>query len=161
MFSSSCTLAFLTPSLHNRAASLYSSQDPCPHFHCLCSSFLPCSLTSRSQISYAGLFPSFPDFLHLGIESSCALWKASLKICQLCSAPLSLRAVSQRVLLTNSEELQVFFPKTQVLTLLFAWPISLRTKIAASVLKVTFCVSHVIHHTGNHSFIALGYYIFI
>ncbi|KAK4829838.1 hypothetical protein QYF61_006848, partial [Mycteria americana] len=35
------------------------------------------------------------------IKSSCALWKESLKICQLCSAPLSLRTVSQGVLLTN------------------------------------------------------------
>ncbi|KAK4826321.1 hypothetical protein QYF61_007406 [Mycteria americana] len=94
-FSSSCALAFLTPSLHNQAASLYSSQDTCPCFHCLCSSFLPFSLTSRSQLIHARLLPSFPDFLHLGIESSCTLWKASLKICQLCSAPLSLRAVSQ------------------------------------------------------------------
>ncbi|KAK4823598.1 hypothetical protein QYF61_003798 [Mycteria americana] len=94
-FSSSRTLAFLTPSLHNRAASLYSSQDTCPCFHCLCISFLPFSLTSRSRLSHARLLPSFPDFLHLGIESSCTLWKASLKTCQLCSAPLSLRAVSQ------------------------------------------------------------------
>ncbi|KAK4827741.1 hypothetical protein QYF61_021202, partial [Mycteria americana] len=29
-------------------------------------------------------------------------WRVSLKICQLCSAPLSLRAVSQGILLTNS-----------------------------------------------------------
>ncbi|KAK4822109.1 hypothetical protein QYF61_010037 [Mycteria americana] len=101
-FHSSCTLAFLTPSLHNQAASLYSSQDTCPSFHCLCISFLPFSLTSRSQLIHTGPLPSFPDFLHLGIESSCTLWKASLKICQLCSAPLSLRAVSQGVLLTNS-----------------------------------------------------------
>ncbi|KAK4823326.1 hypothetical protein QYF61_000928 [Mycteria americana] len=90
-FSSSCSLAFLTPSLHNHAASLFSSEDTCPCFHCLCISFLPFSLTSR----HAGLLPSFPTFLHLGTESSCALWKASLKICQLCSAPLSLRTVSQ------------------------------------------------------------------
>ncbi|KAK4816953.1 hypothetical protein QYF61_025776, partial [Mycteria americana] len=87
-FSSSCALAFLTPSLHNRAASLYFSQDTCPCFHCLCISFLPFSLTSS-------LLPFLPDYLHLRIESSCALWKASFKICQLCSAPLSLRAVSQ------------------------------------------------------------------
>ncbi|KAK4818403.1 hypothetical protein QYF61_012324 [Mycteria americana] len=94
-FSSSCALAFLTPSLHNCAASLYSSQDLSPCFCCLCISFLPFSLTSRSQVIHASLLPSFPDFLHLGIESSCTLWKASLKICQLCSVPLSLRAVSQ------------------------------------------------------------------
>ncbi|KAK4827897.1 hypothetical protein QYF61_022320 [Mycteria americana] len=90
-FSSICALAFLTPSLHKPAASVYFSQHTCPCFHCLCISFLPFSLTS----SHASPLPSFPDFLHLGIKSSWALWKASLKICQLCSAPLSLRAVSQ------------------------------------------------------------------
>ncbi|KAK4827158.1 hypothetical protein QYF61_015112 [Mycteria americana] len=63
--SSSCPLAFLTPYLHNRAASLYSLQDTCLCFHCLCSSFLPFSLTSRSRLSRASLLPSFPDFLHL------------------------------------------------------------------------------------------------
>ncbi|KAK4825745.1 LOW QUALITY PROTEIN: hypothetical protein QYF61_002184 [Mycteria americana] len=94
-FSSSCALAFLTPSLHKQAASLYSSQVTRPCFHCLCSSLLLFSLTSMSRLSNAGLFPSLSDFLHLGTESSCALWKASLKICQLCSAPLSLRTVSQ------------------------------------------------------------------
>ncbi|KAK4831174.1 LOW QUALITY PROTEIN: hypothetical protein QYF61_015644 [Mycteria americana] len=101
-FSSRCALAFLTPSLHNRAASLCSSQDTCPCFHCLCSCLLLFSLTSRSRLSRAGLLPSFPDFLHLGTESSCPLWKASLRICQLCSVPLSLRTISQGVLLTNS-----------------------------------------------------------
>ncbi|KAK4810922.1 hypothetical protein QYF61_013330 [Mycteria americana] len=115
--SSSRALAFLTPSLHKRAASLYSSQDTCPCFHCLCISFLPFSLTS----SHARLLLSFPDFLHLGIKSSCALWKASLKICQLCSAPLSLRTVSQGVLLTNPLNSWKFaFLKFRVLTLLFA-----------------------------------------
>ncbi|KAK4830028.1 hypothetical protein QYF61_008366 [Mycteria americana] len=69
-FSSSRALAFLTPPLHNQASPLYSSQDTCPCFHCLCISFLPFSLTSRSRLSHASLLPSFPDFLHLGIESS-------------------------------------------------------------------------------------------
>ncbi|KAK4828014.1 hypothetical protein QYF61_022791, partial [Mycteria americana] len=111
-FSSNCTLAFPTPSLHKQAASLYSSQVTCPCFHCL----------------HAGFFPSLPDFLHLGPESSCALWKASLKICQLCSAPLSLRAVSQGILLTNSLKSWKFaFLKFRVLTILLACPISLRT----------------------------------
>ncbi|KAK4833105.1 LOW QUALITY PROTEIN: hypothetical protein QYF61_027771 [Mycteria americana] len=83
---------------------------------------------SMSQLSHAGLFPSLPDFLHLGAESSCALWNTSLKICQLCSAPLSLRTVSQRVLLTNSLKSWKFaFLKFRVLTILLACPISLRT----------------------------------
>jgi len=101
-FSSSCALALLTSSLHNWAASLYSSQDTCPCFHCLCSSLLPFSLTSKSRLSHDGLLPSLHDFLHPGTKSSCALWKASLKICQLCSTALSLRTVSQGVLMTNS-----------------------------------------------------------
>ncbi|KAK4831119.1 LOW QUALITY PROTEIN: hypothetical protein QYF61_015422 [Mycteria americana] len=104
-FSSSCALAFLTPSLHNRAASLYSSQDTCPCFHCLCISFLLFSLTSTSQLSHA----------------------ASLKICQLCSAPLSLRTISQRVLLTNYLKSWKFaFLKFRVLTILLACPILFR-----------------------------------
>ncbi|KAK4806804.1 hypothetical protein QYF61_005600 [Mycteria americana] len=53
------------------------------------------SFTRRSLLSQAGLLPSLPDFLHMGIERSSALRKMSLKSCQLCSAPLSLRAVSQ------------------------------------------------------------------
>ncbi|KAK4830645.1 hypothetical protein QYF61_012488 [Mycteria americana] len=50
------------------------------------------------RLIHADLLPSFPDSLQLGIESCCILWKASLKVCQLCSAPLSPRAVSQGVL---------------------------------------------------------------
>ncbi|KAK4815575.1 LOW QUALITY PROTEIN: hypothetical protein QYF61_004092 [Mycteria americana] len=127
-FSSSCTLAFLTPSLHKWAASLYSSQVTRPCFHCLCSSLLLFSLTSMSRFSHASLFPSLPDFLHLGTESSCALWKASLKICQLCSAPLSPRTISQGVLLTNSLKSWKFaFLKFKVLTIFLTCPISLRT----------------------------------
>ncbi|KAK4816210.1 hypothetical protein QYF61_013448, partial [Mycteria americana] len=91
--------------------------DTCPCFHCLCISFLPFSLTSRSRLIHASLLPSFPDFLHMGIESCCTLWKVSLKICQLCSAPLSLRAVSQGVLLTNSLKSWIFaFPELRLLT---------------------------------------------
>ena len=60
------------------------------------------SLTNRSQLSHTSLLPSLPDFPHLDLESSCALRKASLKICQLCSTPLSWRTDSQGVLLTNS-----------------------------------------------------------
>ncbi|KAK4832304.1 LOW QUALITY PROTEIN: hypothetical protein QYF61_021703, partial [Mycteria americana] len=119
-FSYSYALVFLTPSLHNQPASLYSSWDTCPCFRCLCISFLLFSLTSMSSLIHASLLPSFPGFLHLGIESSCALWKASLNICQLCSAPLSLRTVSQG-------SWKFAFLKFKVLTILLACPISLRT----------------------------------
>ena len=86
--------------------------------------FLPFSLT---RLSHAGLLPSLTGFLHLGIKSSCALWKVSLKICQLCSAPLSLRAVSQGILLSNSLNSWKFaFLKFRVVSLLFGWLLSLR-----------------------------------
>ncbi|KAK4810366.1 hypothetical protein QYF61_019285 [Mycteria americana] len=70
-FSSSCALAFLTPSLHNRAVSLYSSQDTCPCFHCLCISFLPFSLTSRTAnfTSARSLQPRLPPILMSPISS--------------------------------------------------------------------------------------------
>lgn len=93
-FSSSWALAFL----HSLTASVYSSHVTCPSFHCMCIFFLLSNLTSRSQFSHANLLPFFPDFLHMAMESSCA----SLKICHLCSVPLSLRIDSQGVLLTNS-----------------------------------------------------------
>jgi len=64
---------------HSLGASLYSYQVTCPCFHCLCTFFLLSSLSSRSQFSHAVFLPSFPDFLHLGVKSSCALWKTSLK----------------------------------------------------------------------------------
>lgn len=58
------------------------------------------SLTNRSQLSHAGLLLSIPDFLHLKMENSCALRKASLKICHIQSLPL--RTLSQVVSLTNT-----------------------------------------------------------
>jgi len=131
--SSSCALAFLTPSLHNQAASLYSSQEASPCFHCLCSSFFFLSMTSISCLSHAGLFPSLPDFLHLGIESSCSLWNTSLKTCELCSVPLSLRTVSQGVLLTISLKSWKFaLLKFRVLTMLFVILISLSSVSSTS-----------------------------
>jgi len=60
--SSSCALVFLTPSLQNQAASLYSTQDTCPCFYCLHIYFLPFILTGRFALSHAGLLPSYPDF---------------------------------------------------------------------------------------------------
>lgn len=47
-------------------------------------------MISSSWVIHAGLLPSLPDFLHL-----------SLKICQLCSVSLSLREVSQKILLIS------------------------------------------------------------
>ncbi|KAK4829866.1 hypothetical protein QYF61_007258 [Mycteria americana] len=96
---SSCALAFLTPSLHNQQHPYILPRIPVP-------------------ASTACAFPSCPL---MGIDTSCALWKASSKICQLCSAPFSPRAVSQGVLLTNSLKSWNFaFLKFRVLTLLFA-----------------------------------------
>ncbi|KAK4806258.1 hypothetical protein QYF61_013402 [Mycteria americana] len=84
-------------SLQFREKDVVGDRDTRPCFHCLCISFLHFSLARRSLLSRAGLLPSLPDFLHVGIDSFCALRKISLKSCQLCSAPLSLRAVSQGV----------------------------------------------------------------
>ncbi|KAK4827421.1 hypothetical protein QYF61_017859 [Mycteria americana] len=104
-------------------------------------SLLPLPVQFPLALYHAGLFPSLPDFLHLGPESSCALWRASLKICQLCSAPLSLRAVSQGILLTNSLKSWKFaFLKFRVLTILLACPISQDCELhqcAASNLDIT------------------------
>jgi len=82
-FSSNWALAFLMPSLHNSAASLLSSHGTCPCFYYLCIFFLLFSLISRFWFSHSGLLPSFPGLLQLGMESSCMLRKASLKVCQL------------------------------------------------------------------------------
>lgn len=75
------------PPLHSLTASLYSSHHSCPCFHCLYIFFLHFSLISRSRFSHAGLLPPLPDLLHLGMESSCVLKKASLQICQLLPLP--------------------------------------------------------------------------
>jgi len=69
---------------------------------CLCISFLHFSFTRRSLLSYDGLLPSLPDFLHRGISSFCILRKTYLKSCHLSSAALSLRAVSQGLPFTSS-----------------------------------------------------------
>ena len=58
----------------------------------------------------------------------CDSMELSLRICHLCSAPLSLRTVSQGVLLTNSLKIWKFaFLKFRVLTIFLTFPISLRT----------------------------------
>ena len=88
-----------------------------------------CAVPSCPLVWPAGLDSAMPVsclplliFLHLGVQSSCALWKESLKICQLRSAPMSLRTISQGVLLTNSLKSWKFAClKFRVLTLLFTW----------------------------------------
>lgn len=66
---------------------------PCP---CIC--FFPFSLTRSSQLCHTDLSFPLTSFSLLGIASSCAPWKTSLKICQLCSALLPLREVLQGTL---------------------------------------------------------------
>ncbi|KAK4828156.1 LOW QUALITY PROTEIN: hypothetical protein QYF61_024071, partial [Mycteria americana] len=124
-FFSSCALAFLTPSLHNQAASLYSSQDTCLCFHCLCISFLPFSLTSRSRLIHASLLPSLPDLLHL--ELLCFM-ESIFKDLLVLFCSFVPEGSCPGFLLTNSLKSWHFaFLKFRVLTLLFALPISLRT----------------------------------
>jgi len=100
--SSIWALAFLTPTLHSLAVSIYFSQVTCSCFQRLFIFFLLFNLTNRSQFSHVGLLPSSPDLLHQGMESPCALKKDSLKIFQLCSTPLSLRTDSLGILLNIS-----------------------------------------------------------
>lgn len=71
----------------------YLSLFPCP---CIC--FFPFSLTRSSQLCHTDLSFPLTSFSLLGIASSCAPWKTSLKICQLCSALLPLREVLQGTL---------------------------------------------------------------
>ena len=128
MFISNWATSFLTPSLHSLAASLYSCHGICLYFHCLCIFFLLSRLTGRSRLSHAGLLPSFPDLLHLGMEASCAPRKASLNICQLSSALLSMKTVSHGVLLTHSlKSWKLAFLKFSILILHFDCLISLRS----------------------------------
>lgn len=77
-FSSRHVLTFLTPSLLNQAVSLYSSQDPCPCFHCLSSSLFPFSLTRRSQLSCATL-AFYAWFLTLGDQELSCSMESTLK----------------------------------------------------------------------------------
>lgn len=74
------------------------SYHTCHHFH-IFFSFLEFDHQVSTRLCWSLAFISL--FLTLGIEDSCALWKAPLKICLLCSAALSLRLVSLEDL-TNS-----------------------------------------------------------
>lgn len=97
MFTSCCTLAFLTPSLHKWSSCYTLPRRSVPASTSF--SFLPFSLVSKSSLSHTTLLPSFLNFLHMNIKSSCTPLKTSLRLCQLCSVPLSRRAFSWRVLL--------------------------------------------------------------
>jgi len=88
--SSNWVLTFQSTSLHNPALSLSFPQVTCLCFHCLCIFFLLSSLIRRSWFKHAVILPSF------------SLKNASLKICQLCCYPLSVRTVFQDILLTKS-----------------------------------------------------------
>jgi len=132
--SSIWVLSFLTPSLHSPEVLLHSSQSIYPCFHCLCIFFLLSSLTSRSWFSHAILLPSFPDFLYLGTESSCAPRKTYLKICWLCSTPLFSRIDSQGVFLANClKSCNLAFLKLNFLIMPFACSISLKSMNSTTV----------------------------
>ena len=89
-------------------ASLYSSQ--ATHPLALFSYHL--SLTNWSLLSHdSSLFPLL-SFLCWGVESSCAPRKVSLKSCQLCSIPVSLRTVSQ-VISSFLKQLEFCSPEVQ------------------------------------------------
>lgn len=94
----SYALTFLTPSQRNLIVSLCSSQIACLYLHWLCICFLCLSLTSSAWFIHISLLTSFDGILQMRIESCCSLWKVFLRICQLCSAFLFQRAVSQKAL---------------------------------------------------------------
>lgn len=96
---------------------------------------------------------SFPDFLQLRMEISCALRKAPLTICHLCSAPLSFRTLFQGSLLTNSlKSWRLAFLILSFLILLFALPdILIGSNQKEEIPKQNHnifpcCSSHVLHH---------------
>ena len=97
--------------------------------------FLLFSLTSRSWFSHASLLLHFPDLLHWGMENYCSLRKASLKICQLCSAPLPVKTVSQGVLFIESQKnWKLAFLKFSILILLipcliFLWSMNSNSSV--------------------------------
>lgn len=65
--------------------------------HFLLALYLP----RMSLFSCDHLMPSLPDFLHMGIESTCSLRRISPNSCQFCYIPWSLKAVSQVVTSTS------------------------------------------------------------
>lgn len=70
------------------------------HVFTVCASPVP--LVSPAGPSSAILGSSLPHLLFPGITGSGVPWKISLKICQLCSAPLSLSTASQGIAFTVS-----------------------------------------------------------
>lgn len=87
-------LSFPHSILYIWVSSLYSSQDT--HFCFLPVHFLALHYFDQVILTEpCCLLSSLSDFLHVGIENFCTLRKTSLKSCQLCSALLFLRAVSQ------------------------------------------------------------------
>jgi len=98
--------------------------DPWPHIYSLCTFSLSLSLTSKSLLTHASFLPFLLDFINWGMESSCELRKASLKCCQFCSIPLSLRTASQGI--SSKNNLNFSLLKLRILTLLFSRPIFLK-----------------------------------
>lgn len=96
--SSGWALAFLIPSLLSQQY-LYTP------LRLLVLAFTACAFSYCSPVWWTGSLVQpcllFPNFLHVEMKSSWALRKASLNTCQLCYTPLSLRAISIAILLSN------------------------------------------------------------
>lgn len=130
-----CAFASVIPSLPIWTISLYLSR---PHV----SASSGCAFLSYSSVwgadscssNHSGFPYALLDFLNIRMEGSCALWKVSLKSCQLLSATLSLRTVFQGILPTNSlSGWNSTLPKFRVLALLFARPVFLENPNSAGV----------------------------
>lgn len=70
----------------------------------------------RPLLSHFRFLSHLLDFLRWGMEISCALRKVLLKSCQLCSIPMSLRTVFQRIPFNNSLNNHKFILLFTVLT---------------------------------------------
>lgn len=104
-----------------------SIQDYVSWFYCLCISFLDFSLIRTSFLTHVLPSPSLFYFLHGGIGSACTPRKMFLKSCELCSVPLSLRAVFQSIPYTSSlSKWKSALLKFSLLTLLLIWPALLK-----------------------------------
>lgn len=99
------------------------------------------SYPSRSLLSHASFLPPPLDFLCQGMESSCAFRKVSLKSCQLCSIPKSLRTAFQGIPSSNLLNRWKFtFLNISVLTLLFARPTSFGYLILKQYHRLIYCM---------------------
>lgn len=105
---------------------LHSSPGTHSWFLCLCIFFLVFTLARKSSLSHDVLGPSLSKLIHVGIESSCALRKMSLKSWQLFSFIVP-ESCFPRDLIHCCLNRKIAFLNYSILALLFMWSMSLKT----------------------------------